>query len=91
MNEQNQPPSIFQAILSTVLFYIGQSFVVAVIVAIIWGLFLRNLFGLNITFLQWFGGILCFNLIRFDLMKFITAPQPPQIIFKKEEEQNEIQ
>ena len=80
---ENKTPTIFQAIMSMLLFYTIQSFIVGVIVSIMWFLFLEPLFGLKINFIQWFGIVLCFNLIRFDATRYI--PRPPNM------DDNEIQ
>lgn len=83
-------PNLSQSIVGLILFFLLQSIVISLIAGVVWNFILINLFGFQITFMQWVGMIFLFNLIRFDILKF-SVSLPKQNIMKNKEEENEVQ
>lgn len=80
-------PNLPQSIIGLILFFLLQSIVISLIAGFIWNLSLINLFGFQISFMQWVGMIFLFNLIRFDIIKFIVLPPQPNIMKREEEDE----
>lgn len=80
----NDNEDILKGIGAVILILVIQAIIVALMVSFIWTIFLQFMFNLQITIFQWFGIILCFNLIRFNIIELMIKYQ------NKEEKENEV-
>lgn len=77
MNENEK--TFWEGVGGLLLILLFQSVLTALIVSILWIVFLQSLFNLHMTFFHWFGILMSYNLIRIDIIKII------QTEFKKNE------
>ena len=63
---------ILKGLLRFMLFFAGQSLILAMFAGIVWDLLLAKEFGIQISYLQWFGIIFIVNLLRFDFVERVN-------------------
>ena len=80
-------PNLLQSIITLILFFLVQSIIISLIAGVVWNFSLINLFGFQISFMQWVGMVFLFNLIRFDIFKFIISLSQNNIENKKKDDE----